>query len=98
MDNCGHLSKDLVYFNSRNGEYNQNIDHYKLLKKGGFGTYAQVTVTTDKRMDGTPCETIIVQAVQPVELPNEQISDAVLYDVAYNADLIEETYFSGDNN
>lgn len=93
-----HLGKDVVYFNSRCGEYNPNINHYKLLKEGGFGTYAQVTVTTDKRKDGSPCETIIVQAVQPIELTNETILDAVLYDVAYNADIIEEVYFGGDNN
>jgi len=93
-----HFGKEVVYFNSRCGEYNPNLNHYKLLKEGGMGTYAQVTVTTDKRPDGSDCETIIVQAVQPVELTNESILDAVLYDVAYNADIIEEVYFGGDNN
>ncbi len=93
-----YQGKDVVYFNSRCGEYNPNINHYKLLKEGGYGTYAQVTVTTDKRKDGSDCETVIVQAVQPVELTNEAILDAVLYDVAYNADIIEEVYFGGDNN
>jgi len=93
-----HFGKDVVYFNSRCGEYNPNINHYKLLKEGGCGTYAQVTVTTDKRADGSSCETIIVQAVQPVELTNEAILDAVLYDVAYNADIIEEVYFGGDRH
>ncbi|MBK9283679.1 MAG: hypothetical protein IPM51_05095 [Sphingobacteriaceae bacterium] len=93
-----HFGKDVVYMNSRCGEYNPNLNHYKLLKEGGYGTYAQVTVTTDKRANGEPCETIIVQAVQPVELTNETILNEVIYDVAYNADIIEETYFGGDNN
>jgi hypothetical protein len=93
-----HFGKDVIYMNSRCGEYNPNINHYKLLKECGYGTFAQVTVTTDKRADGSPCETIIVQAVQPVELTNETILNEVIYDVAYNADIIEETYFGGDNN
>ncbi len=93
-----HFGKDVIYLNSRCGEYNPNINHYKLLKEGGFGTFAQVTVTTDKRADGTPCETIIVQAVQPIELTSEVILNEVIYDVAYNADIIEETYFGGDKN
>jgi hypothetical protein len=93
-----HFGKDVVYMNSRCGEYNPNINHYKLLKEGGYGTFAQVTVTTDKRADGSPCETIIVQAVQPVELTNETILNEVIYDVAYNADIIEGSYFGGDKN
>jgi hypothetical protein len=93
-----HFGKDVVYMNSRCGEYNPNLNHYKLLKEGGCGTFAQVTVTTDKRADGTPCETIIVQASCPVSLINEDILNEMLYDVAYNADYIEETYFGGDNN
>lgn len=93
-----HFGKDVVYMNSRCGEYNPNLNHYKLLKEGGFGTYSQVTITTDKRTDGSACETLIVQAVQPVELTNETILNEVIYDVAYNADIIEESYFGGDNN
>lgn len=93
-----HFGKDVVYMNSRCGEYNPNLNHYKIIKESGYGTYAQVTITTDKRADGSPCETVIVQAVQPIELTNEAIINEVIYDVAYNADIIEETYFGGDNN
>ncbi len=93
-----HFGKDVIYMNSRCGEYNPNLNHYKMLKEGGYGTFAQVTITTDKRVDGTPCETVIVQAVQPVELTNETILNEVIYDVAFNADIIEETYFGGDNH
>jgi hypothetical protein len=93
-----HFGKDVVYMNSRCGEYNANLNHYKLLKEGGYGTFAQITITTDKRTDGTPCESIIVQAVCPVELASEALLNEELYDVAYNADIIEETYFGGENN
>ncbi|MBL7912032.1 MAG: hypothetical protein JNJ41_13320 [Bacteroidia bacterium] len=93
-----HFGKDVIYMNTRCGEYNPNLNHYKMLKEGGYGTFAQVTITTDKRPDGTPCETVIVQAVQPIELTNETILNEVIYDVAYNADIIEMTYFGGDNH
>lgn len=93
-----HFGKDVIYMNSRCGEYNPNLNHYKLLKEGGYGTFAQVTVTTDKRTDGSPCETIIVQSSCPVTLMNEDLMNEMLYDVAYNADCIEETYFGGDTN
>jgi hypothetical protein len=93
-----YFGKDVVYMNSRCGEFTANLNLYKLLKESGYGTYSSVTVTTDKRADGSPCETVIVQAVQPIEFTNETILNEVIYDVAYNADIIEETYFGGDNN
>ncbi len=93
-----HFGKDVIYMNSRCGEYNPNLNHYKLLKEAGFGTFSQVTITTDTRIDGSPCETLIVQAVQPIEITSEVILNEVIYDVAYNADIIEETYFGGDVN
>lgn len=93
-----YFGKDVVYMNSRCGEFTQNLNLYKLLKEGGYGTYSAVTVTTDKRQDGTPCETVIVQAVQPIEFTNEAILNEAIYDVAFNADAIESLYFGGDNN
>ncbi|MCE3225635.1 MAG: hypothetical protein K0S32_186 [Bacteroidetes bacterium] len=93
-----HFGKDVIYMNSRCGEYNPNLNHYKMLKEGGYGTFAQVTITTDKRKDGSPCETVIVQASCPVELISETYLNEALYDVAFNADIIEESYFGGDNN
>jgi hypothetical protein len=93
-----HFGKDVIYMNSRCGEYNPNLNHYKLLKEGGYGTFAQVTITTDKRTDGSPCETVIVQAVHPEELITEALLNEMIYDVAYNADFIEKEYFGGDVN
>ena len=31
-------------------------DHYKILKESGYGTFSSVTITTDKRADGSPCD------------------------------------------
>jgi len=93
-----YFGKDVVYMNSRCGEFNQNLNLYKMLKESGYGTFSSVTVTTDKRADGSPCETVIVQAVQPIEFTSETILNEVIYDVAFNADIIEATYFGGDNN
>jgi hypothetical protein len=93
-----YFGKDVVYMNSRCGEYNQTLNHYKILKESGYGIFSSVTITTDKRADGSPCETVIVQAVQPIEFTNETILNEVIYDVAFNADIIEATYFGGDSN
>ncbi len=93
-----YFGKDVVYMNSRCGEFTQNLNLYKMLKESGYGTFSSVTVTTDKRADGSPCETVIVQAVQPIDFTNETILNEVIYDVAFNADIIEATYFGGDNN
>jgi hypothetical protein len=93
-----YFGKDVVYMNSRCGEFTQSLNLYKMLKESGYGTFSSVTVTTDKRADGSPCETVIVQAVQPIEFTNETILNEVIYDVAFNADIIEVTYFGGDNN
>ena len=93
-----YYGKDVVYMNSRCGEFNLHLNLYQILKESGFGNYCSVTVTTDKRADGSPCETVVTQAVQPIEFTNETILNQALYDVAVNADHIEKTYFGGDNN
>mgnify|MGYP001764057938 FL=1 len=93
-----YFGKDVIYMNSRCGEFSQNLNLYKLIKEGGYGTFSSVTVTTDKRADGSPCETVIVQAVQPIEFTSETILNEVIYDVAFNADAIESLYFGGDKN
>lgn len=90
--------KDAIYMNSRCGEYNSNLNLYNLLKESGYGNYCSVTVTTDKRADGTPCETIIVQASLAHEHTTEELLDKVLFEVANGADIIEEKFFGGDSN
>lgn len=93
-----YMGKDVFYFNSRCGEYNLNINLYQMLKESSYCTYCSVIITTDKRTDGTPCETVVVHAIQPIEYTSEAIVNEVIWDVATNADIIEMTYFGGDNN
>lgn len=50
------------------------------------------------KLDGTPCESVVIHAVQPIELTNETILNEVIWDIATNADIIEKNYFGGDNN
>lgn len=90
--------KPAIYMNSRCGEFNSNLNLFSLLKESGYGNYCSVTVTTDKRADGSPCETVIVQASLSVEHTTEDLLDKVCYEVASNADIIEEKFFGGDNN
>jgi hypothetical protein len=87
-----------IYMNSRCGEFNVNLNLYNLLKESGYGNYCSATVTTDKRLDGSPCETVIVQASLGKEFTTEELLDKIIYEVAYNADIIEEKYFGGDAN
>lgn len=89
---------DCIYINSRCGQYTQSLNLYNLLKEGGFGFYTTVTVTTDKDKDGNPCETIIAQASPVLDWTTPELLNEIIYEVAYNADIIEERYFGGDNN
>jgi hypothetical protein len=93
-----YQKKDVFYFNSRCGEYNLNLNLYQMLKESSYCTYCSVIITTDKRTDGTPCESVVVHAVQPIEHTTEAIVNEVIWDVATNADIIEKTYFGGDNH
>ena len=87
-----------IYMNSRCGEFNSNLNLYSLLKESGYGNYSNVTVTTDKRADGSPCETVIVQASLSVDFTTEDLLDKVIYEVASNADIMEEKFYGGDAN
>ena len=93
-----YQGKDAFYFNSRCGVYTPNINLYQMLKESSYCTYCSVVLTSDKKIDGTPCESIVVHAIQPIELTNEAIINEVIWDIATNADIIEKNYFGGDNN
>ncbi|MGD1842204.1 MAG: hypothetical protein ACFB0B_15100 [Thermonemataceae bacterium] len=92
--------KDCFYFNSRCGIFDKNTtDSYSLLKEAGYGYYSMVTITNDQLSDGTPCETVIIQA-SPIAEYISSIDElaAVIWEVAEVADIIEERYFGGDKN
>ncbi|KOY87249.1 hypothetical protein AD998_14800 [bacterium 336/3] len=92
--------KDCFYFNSRCGTFDPKAtDTYNLLKEAAFGYYSMITITKDKLSDGTPCETVIVQAspiAEHIDSSNE-LAD-IVWEVAEVADIIEEKYFGGDKN
>jgi len=93
-----YFGQPAVFMNSRCGEFSSNINLYQLLKEAGYGSLSTITVTTDKRADGSPCETVVCQAAIPVEFISELMLDKTIYEVAFNADVVEEKYFGGDGN
>lgn len=93
-----YFGQPAIFMNSRCGEYSPNLNLYHMLKESGYGSLSSITVTTDKKADGSPCETIVCQSAIPVEFVTEQIVDKTIFEVAYNADIIEEKYFGGDGN
>lgn len=90
--------KDAIYINSRCGTFTPALNQYNLLKEGGYGFYTTVTLTSDKDKEGNPCETVIVQASPVMEWTTPELLNEIIYEVAYNADIIEERYFGGDNH
>jgi hypothetical protein len=90
--------KDVIYMNSRAGIYSAQINLYNILKEAGYGVYSAITITNDKKADGTPCETIIVQASPIAEYTNLDTLSYIIFEVASVADILEEKYFGGDNN
>ncbi|MBK7149889.1 MAG: hypothetical protein IPH78_14040 [Bacteroidetes bacterium] len=45
-----------------------------------------------------PCETIITQAVPAFAMTSPELLNEIIYEVAVNADIIEEKFFGGDKN
>ena len=87
-----------IYMNSRCGTFTPQLNLYNLLKESAFGNYTTVTITNDKTKDGAPCETVITQAVPALALTTPELLNEIIYEVAVNADIIEEKFFGGDNN
>lgn len=90
--------RERVYMNSRCGTYTPTLNLYNILKESAYCNYSTVTVTTDKTADGTPCETIVTQAVPAAAMTTPELLNDIIYEVAVNADIIEEKFFGGDKN
>lgn len=93
-------NKDYFYFNSRCGTFEKGVtDTYNLLKEAGYGHYSTITIAADKLPDGSPCETVVVQASPIAEHIKtiDELAD-IVWEVAEVADIIEEKYFGGDKN
>lgn len=87
-----------IYMNSRCGIYTPQLNLYNIMKEAAYGNYCTVTITTDKTKEGTPCETIITQAVPALAMTTPELLNEIIYEVAVNADIIEDRFFGGDNN
>lgn len=90
--------RERIYMNSRCGTYTPQLNLYNILKESAYGNYSTVTITTDKTADGTPCETVITQAVPALAMTTPELLNEIIYEVAVNADIIEEKFFGGDKN
>lgn len=90
--------RERIYMNSRCGTYTQQINLYNILKESAYCNYCTITVTTDTTADGTPCETIVAQAVPALAMTTPELLNEIIYEVAVNADIIEEKFFGGDKN
>ena len=90
--------RDMIYMNSRCGEYTPNLNLYSMMKEAIWGLNSIVTITTDKKADGSPCETVIVQASPYKDWTSKDMLDEIIYEVAANADIMEEKFFGGDKN
>lgn len=93
-----YFGQPAIYMNSRCGVVSPNINFYNILKECAFGNISALTIAKDKKTDGSECETIICQAGLPTEFITETMLDKTIYEVANNADIIEEKYFGGDGN
>lgn len=91
--------KDCFYFSSRCGTLTDATNRYGLLVEAQYGVYTMITCVSDKTADGSPCETVIVQA-SPVSAFVQSLDElySIIWEVAEVADIVEEKFFGGDKN
>jgi hypothetical protein len=90
--------KDTIYMNSRCGEFTSSVNLYNLIKEAGYLSYSSVTITNDTKADGRPCETVVLHASPALDFTTEDLLSEIIYEIAFNADFIEQRFFGGDNN
>lgn len=93
-----YYGQPAIYMNSRCGEASAKINLYNILKEAAYGNVSSLAIVNDKKADGSDTETIVCQAGLPLEFVSEELLDKTIYEVANNADIIEEKYFGGDGN
>jgi len=89
--------EQFVYMNSRVGQYDQRLDLYKLLIESGFCRYSAVTILPDTK-DGRNVESLCVSASPHSKIVNQEKLDLPIYDVAFDADYLEQMIYVGDNH
>lgn len=90
--------KDCIYLTSRVGAYTPNLNVEQLIKESGSCVYSTITIVPDKDKEGSPCETVVVQASPVQTFLSEEEFIYILWEVAEVADILEERHFGGDTN
>jgi hypothetical protein len=85
-----------IYLSSRSGICHSALNFHDLLKESLFCNYCTVALLATKDKEGNPNESLIVQAAPYEKYTSPELLDNILFEVANNADYIEEKYFGGD--
>ncbi len=89
---------DCFHFESRVGLYDATkVNLHLLLREAMKNCFVTFAIADDKKKDGTPCETILVQA-RPYMHHIENIVHLkdIVWEVAIAADVMEEKFFGTD--
>lgn len=89
--------KERYYITSSCGVYNNTLNFYNIMRETSFCNYSTITIGSRKNKEGNPEEIIMTQAAPLVPHTDNELLDAIIFEVANNADYIEEKYFGGDN-
>lgn len=87
-----------VLVQSRAGLYTPMLNLYNVLREGNYLNYATVCIIPEKDREGRPCETVYVQSAPLIAHTSPELLESIIYEVANNADIIEEKFFGGDHN
>ena len=85
-----------IYISSRSGICHNALNFHDLLKESLFCNYCTVAILATKDKEGNANESLIVQAAPLEKHTSPEMLDNILFEVANNADFIEEKYFGGD--
>ncbi len=89
--------QERYYINSSCGLYNSSLNFYNLMREAAYCNYSTITIGNRKNRDtGAPEEVIMVQAAPLAAHTNYDLLDAIIFEVANNADFIEQKYFGQD--
>ena len=84
------------YITSQSGIVSDKTNYYEILKDAGSCNYSAVTILTSNGTDGQPVYYIGVQAAPLVEHTSKELLDAIIFEVAFYADRMEEKHFGSD--
>lgn len=86
-----------ILIQSRAGIYTPMLNLYNIIKEGNYLNYSTICIIPEKDKEGRPCETLYVQSAPLITMTPPDLLEKIIYEVANNADIIEEKYFGGDH-